>query len=295
MSCDERPIVLPLRQDRLIAILHRTRGQPSRGVLIVVGGPQYRVGSHRQFVLLARALAAAGFPVLRFDYRGMGDSSGDERSFLNIDDDIRAAADILFAEVPSLRELVVWGLCDAASATLFYAPNDERVVGVILLNPWVRTESGYARTLLRHYYVRRFLSRSFWTKLVSGRLSTAAFGDLADNFVKTLSKGEAGQTASGSATPDNRVTDNSRSEAAFPKRMLISWRSFKGRVLLVLSGNDLTAAEFCDLTKASRAWRKTLKRPSVTRLELPAANHTFSTREWRDQVALWTIEWLRSW
>ncbi|HBZ05431.1 MAG TPA: hydrolase 1, exosortase A system-associated, partial [Massilia sp.] len=31
-----------------------------RGVLIVVGGPQYRAGSHRQFTLLARDLAAAG-------------------------------------------------------------------------------------------------------------------------------------------------------------------------------------------------------------------------------------------
>ena len=31
------------------------------GILIVVGGPQYRVGSHRQFVLLARALARVGY------------------------------------------------------------------------------------------------------------------------------------------------------------------------------------------------------------------------------------------
>lgn len=48
----------------------------STGVVIIVGGPQYRAGSHRQFVLLARALATAGYPVLRFDYSGMGDSDG---------------------------------------------------------------------------------------------------------------------------------------------------------------------------------------------------------------------------
>ena len=54
------------------------------GVLIVVGGPQYRVGSHRQFTLLARRLAAQGYPTLRFDYRGMGDSGGERRRFTKL-------------------------------------------------------------------------------------------------------------------------------------------------------------------------------------------------------------------
>ncbi|KAB8057318.1 hydrolase 1, exosortase A system-associated, partial [Janthinobacterium violaceinigrum] len=61
-------------QARLVGILSLPAAPGPRGVLIVTGGPQYRVGSHRQFVLLARALAAQGVPVLRFDLRGMGDS-----------------------------------------------------------------------------------------------------------------------------------------------------------------------------------------------------------------------------
>ena len=68
----------------------------SRGVLIVVGGPQYRVGSHRQFTLLARDLAAHGVPVMRFDYRGMGDSEGDARDFEDINEDLCCAADQFF-------------------------------------------------------------------------------------------------------------------------------------------------------------------------------------------------------
>jgi alpha/beta superfamily hydrolase len=65
----------------------------STGVVVVVGGPQCRVGSHRQFLLLSRALASAGYLVLRFDYRGMGDSCGEIRNFENVDDDIAAAID----------------------------------------------------------------------------------------------------------------------------------------------------------------------------------------------------------
>jgi alpha-beta hydrolase superfamily lysophospholipase len=76
----------PLRFDRagvpLVGIVHPA-GKPAGdiGVVVVVGGPQYRVGSHRQFVLLARDLAAAGIPTLRFDTRGMGDSGGDFPGF----------------------------------------------------------------------------------------------------------------------------------------------------------------------------------------------------------------------
>ena len=52
----------------------------------------------------------------------------------------------------------------------FYAATDPRITGVVLVNPWVRTQVGEARTYLRHYYVRRFFSRAFWRKLVGGEV-----------------------------------------------------------------------------------------------------------------------------
>ena len=53
----EIPLAFPCQQDSLIGILHRPERPRRTGVVIVVGGPQYRVGSHRQFTLLARYLA----------------------------------------------------------------------------------------------------------------------------------------------------------------------------------------------------------------------------------------------
>ena len=73
----ERFATFECGDDTCIGIVASNADVASRadiGVVIVVGGPQYRVGSHRQFVTLARALAASGVPALRFDYRGMGDS-----------------------------------------------------------------------------------------------------------------------------------------------------------------------------------------------------------------------------
>ena len=74
MSRNEQALVLGCEGSSMIGVLSGAGLPAGRGVLIVVGGPQYRVGSHRQFILLARHLADRGVPTLRFDYRGMGDS-----------------------------------------------------------------------------------------------------------------------------------------------------------------------------------------------------------------------------
>lgn len=47
-------------------------------------------------------------------------------------------------------------------------------------------------------------------------------------------------------------------------------------------------------TAASPTWQSLMSRPTVTRLELSAADHTFSRREWRDQVASWTADWIKA-
>src|SRR5688572_8417307 len=146
----------------LVGILHQTRMPAKRGILMVVGGPQYRVGSHRQFVLLARSLAANGIPVMRFDHRGIGDSDDPYLGFEALEHDLSAAIDAFRASHPSLKEIVLFGLCDAASAILLYAYRDPRIVGLVLLNPWVRTAESEARTYLRHYYGQRLLAPDFW-------------------------------------------------------------------------------------------------------------------------------------
>jgi hypothetical protein len=82
-------------------------------------------------------------------------------------------------------------------------------------------------------------------------------------------------------------------EASLPDRMEDALRRFGGKVLLVLSGDDLTAQEFRNVVAASRGWQDLLADERVTRRDLPQANHTFARREWRDQVERWTEVWVR--
>jgi hypothetical protein len=71
-------------------------------------------------------------------------------------------------------------------------------------------------------------------------------------------------------------------------------RKFHGRVLLILSGNDLTAQEFKDVVARSHRWRQLLAGDRITRCDLPEANHTFARRDWRDQVERWTEAWVKN-
>lgn len=288
MNWQEEALTLECEGDRMVGIIARPDIHLDIGVLVVVGGPQYRAGSHRQFTLLARHLAGQGIPSLRFDFRGMGDGEGDARSFESIDADIRAAIDHMFAALPNLKKVVIWGLCDAASAAMMYAGSDPRVAGLILLNPWVFTVEGAAKTRLKHYYWNRLFDASFWKKAVSGNLNLLT--TLSD-FVESISQATKGASKNGTGHSSEGRPSNPA--APLPQRMLAGLSRFKGPVLLILSGNDLTAKEFLSVTSGDPGWTKRLSARNVTRHDLVEATHTFSSRKWRDQVAEWTTEWVR--
>jgi exosortase A-associated hydrolase 1 len=248
----------------------------STGVLVVVGGPQYRVGSHRQFVLLARALARRGIAAMRFDCAAMGDSAGIERSFTERDGEIRGAIDAFVRVVPSVQHVAIWGLCDAASAALMYAADDARVTRLVLLNPWVRSETGLAKAQLKHHYSAKLVDRTFWTRLVSGRVG---LWRALREFIATW------RTARHSARePQAALT--------YQERMANGWKRFGGDILLICSGNDLTAREFLDHAASDPAWAGLVDAPRVSRRSFDEADHTFSRAQWRDQVATWTADWI---
>ncbi len=286
MSTPEIPLLFTCGGDALIGVLHRPEQPADTGVLVVVGGPQYRIGSHRQFLLLARALSKAGYPAMRFDYRGMGDSEGEFRGFEEAGEDIRAALDAFQGAQPELRRFTLWGLCDAASAILFYAADDPRVERIVLLNPWVRTEEGEARAMLRHYYLGQLLSRQFWGKLLSGKV--ALWTSLRD-FIATALKRLRGGTAQPSESPG---TAQGTAGGSLPDRMAKGLQRFAGPVLLILSGRDLTAREFEDAAERSPLWSKLLQERRVVIERLPESDHTFSRAAWRGQVEAFTCDWL---
>lgn len=282
MSISETAVVFACAGDELVGILAQPLIEPAAtGVVVVVGGPQFRVGCHRQFTLLSRRLAAAGIPVFRFDCRGMGDSTGSPRRFDALSADVGAAIVAFMDRCPAVRSVVLWGLCDGASASLIYVgeTRDTRVSGLVLLNPWVRSEATLAKTHLKHYYGERLWQREFWSKLLSGKLQvlTALKGFVRNAVVAGLEGG---------------MNDDVDGDS-FQERMYSGWDGFKGQVLLILSGRDYVAKEFDEFARADRRWSARLNEVTTTRIDVPLADHTFSSKEWREVVETATADWIR--
>lgn len=278
MNYTEETALFSCADDVLLGILAKPEMPAETGVVVIVGGPQYRVGSHRQFVLLSRALAAAGFAVLRFDYRGMGDSTSAQRDFETVSADIAVAIDTLQQRLPSIKQVVLWGLCDGASAALLYCheTHDPRVSGLCLLNPWVRSENSLARTQVKHYYTQRLTQKKFWLKLLSGKVAP----DAVSGFVRKvcLSLSGSGKVAA--------VTQ------PFQQRMGTAWNTFPGEMLLLLSGEDYTAKEFLGYAGQDTAWKNALTHPRLTRHDLQGADHTFSSAASRAEAEDLTVNWI---
>jgi exosortase A-associated hydrolase 1 len=279
MNYTEETVLFACEGDILLGILAKPETPAQTGLVVIVGGPQYRVGSHRQFVLLSRALAAAGYPVLRFDYRGMGDSTGAQRNFEAVSADIAAAIDALQQYVPVVKQVALWGLCDGASAALLYchATQDARISGMCLLNPWVRSEASLARTQVKHYYRQRLMQKEFWLKLMRGKVAAGAVGGLLQKM----------RLAS---APGKRPAKTE--QTAFQHRMATAWHRFNGHLLLLLSGDDYTAKEFVEYANADPAWKNYRDHAGLQRREISRADHTCSTPNARESVESYTLAWL---
>ncbi|MEZ5529348.1 MAG: hydrolase 1, exosortase A system-associated [Porticoccaceae bacterium] len=282
---NEHAVVFDCGTDPLLGILHAPPECGDTGlVIIVAGGPQYRVGAHRQFVVLSRQLAKQGIPVLRFDHRGTGDSGGNYRGFMDMSDDIHAAIDTLCERFPDIKQIMLWGECESATAAAFYAQTDPRVSGIFMVNPWIRTEAGQAKTYLKHYYWNRLRDPKFWQKIRSGEFSLLRS---VKDWFSLLSRARKDSADSAKALQENDMT-----ALPLPERLTRSLQQFPGKIYILTSGFDYIAQEFNDFIASSPLWKKSGLDERITFSEMTDADHTFSRPEWRRQLFGETENWL---
>ncbi len=107
-------------------------------LLLFNAGVVHRIGAHRLNVKIARAMQKEGAPSLRFDLSGLGESpakSGGVGHQEQATIDISAAVDLLSSEAEA-QAVVSLGMCSGADNGYRAALNDERIKGLILLDPY---------------------------------------------------------------------------------------------------------------------------------------------------------------
>jgi hypothetical protein len=142
-------------EDCLVGVLTSPAHTASPDELVVTGaesppvvhilfnaGVISRIGPHRTNVRLARALAAQGEWVLRFDLSGLGDS---RQALGNLDARAQAIADLqtamdFLAQLLGAQRFNLIGICSGAVYSFWTAMADPRVTGLFMIDGfWYRT------------------------------------------------------------------------------------------------------------------------------------------------------------
>ncbi|ATO13041.1 alpha/beta hydrolase [Micromonospora sp. WMMA2032] len=144
-----RPLEFPSHGHRLVGTLTRPDGAgPYPGALLLPGsGPLNRDGDHRRLPLgiqrdLAAALADAGTATLRYDRRGVGDSTGE---FLrtgfhdNVEDAAAALAALAADPAVDSRKLFLVGHSEGALTAVALAARGVPLAGLVLVAGTGRT------------------------------------------------------------------------------------------------------------------------------------------------------------
>lgn len=200
------------------------------GLLIVSGGNEIRAGAASSQARLARAIAQAGFPVFRFDRRGIGDSEGSNRGFRASARDIASARDAFRALAPGIDRIAAFGNCDAASALMLNS--GKGFDQLILANPWTIDEAHDAHEetapaalpakAIRQRYAQKLSDPREVRRLLSGGVS---LGKLARGLVRAARP-----------TP--------RGASGLAQEMRAGLDRFEGRVSILVASADRTAQVF---------------------------------------------------
>lgn len=141
-------------------------------------GVIHRVGPSRLYVHVARALAAAGWTAARFDHSGLGDSPVRKDGLPFEQTAVLEAREVMEAVRQSrgIERFVLIGLCSGAVTAFDTALIDDRVIGVLMINPWGFDQSAewndYVanRGRARKYWRRSVFSLDSWRRALTGRI-----------------------------------------------------------------------------------------------------------------------------
>ena len=254
-------------------------------VVMVNGGPQTRVGSHRLYTHLARYLCDQHLFVLRFDYEGLGDSDGQFLGFRHAGPSIEAALDFIDSRFKKKIKKILWSLCDGASASIMFgAQYSSKVAGIIICNPYISDEVHSARTRLKYYYLKKSLSLDFWRRLMLFRINfLKSFKDILFFFL--LSYGRFWESNTTRWALNSNLGDE----------VLESMKRFNGKVGIVLSTGDLVAMEFNELLLR---WKKSGDNSNWDRISLEYiknADHTFTVPAEKKKMFALTLQMIKTW
>ena len=227
----ETPLFFPTPNgaERLFGVLHQPAASTATCAWVFCHPfAEEKLWAHRVYVAFARELAQRGMPVLRFDYRGYGDSDGDFEA-VTLDDqieDIRTAVKFLGERLPSAASIGLFGLRYGASLAVLAAQGVEQIDRLLLWDPLPKLDE----------YLQDQLRSNLTTQMVlHGKVVTPR-----DELIAQIRAGER-------VNIDGYDLGNPFFDAACAVDLQSAASRFKGQALVVEIARSATSAPKADL------------------------------------------------
>ncbi|OGV38017.1 MAG: hypothetical protein A2X48_07900 [Lentisphaerae bacterium GWF2_49_21] len=275
MNIREKPFIFENKQQKLFGILHQPEcGQKQTAVIFLHGWGTYRIGPHRLFVEVARAFASTGFPCLRFDFRGRGESEGDVAgtTLLDMIDDAKQAVKEMQKQ-QGISQIVLLGLCSGGEVAVGAAASDSNVNGLVLLSTpllgrQAKTSDDVRQTanFAKSYWQKLFLGET-WKKIFSLRVNYRAIFKILFGHCQHKHNGKTMKEAG----------------------LLEDFKNFKGACLFIYGEKDPEAVH------SENAYRGICAKNAKTIFKtIPEANHNFYSVAWKQELTGNISEWLNA-
>ena len=289
--------------DTLFGIVHRPeRARTDIGIVLLSPGVKSRVAPHRLYVKMARHFAARGITVLRFDFAGLGDSTGVVKEAMLADlyrsiqlgrytDDTLRAIEWM-REHAGVHRVVLSGLCGGAITGLLAARHSAHVAGLLgiglpvildgtAVDKVANMTAGQLRSL-RERYLAKVVNPDAWLRVLT--LKT----DFRLALTSLLGARRFGTRAPQRETPAV-LGDNGN--PAFPPALL-DLLKHQRPLLLMFSGADRLCWEwqekFADPHRAAIASYSDILTVAV----IEKANHVLTFSAWQEETLHHSDRWL---
>ena len=271
------------------------------GIVFVHGWSGIRSGPHGLLTTVARELGAAGFPSLRFDLGGRGESTGDGTAA-----NLTTMAEDLVAAVQTLRErsdgkeVILCGMCSGGNVAIGTLPRLGPVTGLLMYSVYPFSDGdSFGRDVHRtwHFakvYWHKMGNPETWTRLVRGDINikqvfNVLFGhfrhrDKETTQPETETPTEKTRTR---ATPDPSLEGRKQKD---PPRKHLENLTRGTPARMIYGGADPDA-------DASRQYFGSFAEERGLPIEIvdvDGANHNFSSRRWTEEIVRLSIDFCRS-
>jgi hypothetical protein len=290
---------------QLFGILHRPQRPRDDGtaILLLSPGVKMRVAPHRLYLKMTEQFVALGYPVLRFDFHGLGDADGEAPETLLADlygatqvgryvGDTVAAMDFM-QRTEGCSQFIAAGLCGGALTGLLAAQRDTRIRSLVALSIPVILDGSHVDAtrhmtaaqlqVTRAAYVNklRFWRKDAWQgwlRLLTGRTQySLALRSLFHPLAARLRHRGSSPATDGASPP----ADNTNPLFAPAFRTFLHTSR---KALLVFGESDRLYAEFEAKFMSRHA---TALAPYASSYEVHVtkqANHIFSFAEWQQDA-----------